>query len=219
PAPPTKTSTPPKASTPAPPKTSTSSDPDVAAIRRAQEESKRRQQEADDERRRQEAAERAEQDRARKEQEERDKKKGAFGSTFGKPGSTGTGQGNTGKPSNQGQPGGTGTDPFGRGGSGTGSGGGDGSGVGESIGGGLGGRKVVGRPKMVDDTQYTGRVAVRVCVGSDGAVTSASYTLAGSTTNESTLRSKAESWARQYRFAPSGSAEQCGTISFDFRVK
>jgi len=217
PTPPKKTTSPPKASTPTPVKTQTSSDPDVAAIRREQEETKRRQEEAADQERRRIAAE---QEKARKEQEERDKKKGAFGSTFGKPGSTGAGQGNTGKPGNQGQPGGTGTNPFGKeSGSGTGTGGGDGSGVGESIGGGLSGRRVVGRPKMVDDTQNTGRVAVRVCVAADGSVTSASYTLTGSTTNDGVLRNKAESWARQYRFAPSGTAEQCGTVTFDFKVK
>ncbi len=217
PVPPTKTTTPPKASPPAPVKTQTSSDPDVAAIRRAQEETKRRQDEVAEQERRRIAAE---QERARKEQEERDKKKGTFGSTFGKPGATGSGQGNTGKPGNQGIPGGTGSNPFGKeNGSGTGSGGGDGSGVGESIGGGLSGRKVVGRPKMVDDTQNTGRIAVRVCVSSDGSVTSASYTLTGSTTNDGVLRNKAESWARQYRFAPSDAGEQCGTVTFDFKVK
>lgn len=217
PTPPKKTTAPPKTSAPTPVKTQTSSDPDVAAIRRQQEETKRKEAEAA-ERERQRIA--AEQEQARKAQEERDKKKGAFGSTFGKPGSTGTGQGNTGKPGNQGIPGGTGTNPFGKeNGSGGGTGGGDGTGVGESIGGGLSGRRVVGRPKMVDDTQNTGRVAVRVCVAADGSVTSANYTLTGSTTNDGVLRSKAESWARQYRFAPSDTAEQCGTVTFDFRVK
>lgn len=224
---PAKSTPPPKASTPAPTNTQTSTDPDVAALRRAQEETKRRQQQEEDTRKQQESAQRAEQERQRlaeqerqrKEQEERDKKKGTFGGAFGKPGATGTGQGNTGKPGNQGQPGGTGNNPTGTAGSGTGSGGGDGSGVGESIGGGLSGRKVVGRPQMVDDSQNTGRVAVRVCVRSDGSVASASYTQLGSTTTNSDLRNKAEGWARRYRFAPSDASEQCGTITFDFRVK
>lgn len=224
---PTKTSPPPKATTPAATNTPTSTDPDAAALRRAQEETRRKQQQEDDRRRQEEAAQRAaeqqrvaaEQERLRKEQEERDKKKGTFGGAFGKPGATGTGQGNTGQPGNQGQPGGTGTNPTGTAGSGTGTGGGDGSGVGESIGGGLSGRRVVGRPKMVDDTQNTGRVAVRVCVSPDGSVSSASYTQLGSTTTDAVLRSKAEGWARQYRFAPADASEQCGTITFDFRVK
>lgn len=208
--------------------TNTSNDPDAAALKKAQEETRRKQQQEQDRiRKQQEDARAAELERQRqaaeqqrREQEERDKKKGQFGSTFGKPGSTGTGQGNTGKPGNQGIPTGTGDNPFGKtGGTGTGSGGGDGSGVGESIGDGLGGRKVVGRPSMVDNTQKTGKVAVRVCVNGDGRVTSASYTQRGSTTTDSVLRSKAESWARQYRFAASDVAEQCGTITFDFRVK
>lgn len=214
-----------------PKNTPTSNDPEAAAVRRAQEEAKRKQLQeqerirkeqetarlAEAERQRQAAAEA---ERQRQAQADRDKKKGQFGSTFGRPGDTGTGQGNTGKPGNQGIPGGTGTNPFGKSaGTGGGSGGGDGTGVGESIGGGLGGRKVTGRPKMVDDTQKTGKVAVRVCVDSDGNVTSAGYTQLGSTTTDSVLRNKAESWARQYRFAASNATEQCGTITFDFRVK
>lgn len=228
PAPPTE-SAPPAPSKPETPRnTPTSTDPDAAALKKAQEETRRKQQQEQDRiRKEQEATRAAEAERQRqiaeqqrREQEERDKKKGQFGSTFGKPGSTGTGQGNTGKPGNQGIPGGTGDNPFGKTpGSGGGSGGGDGGGVGESIGDGLGGRRVVGRPSMVDDTQKTGKVAIRVCVNSDGRVTSANYTQRGSTTTDSVLRSKAESWARGYRFAPSDAAEQCGTITFDFRVK
>lgn len=228
PAPP-KESAPPAPSKPETPRnTPTSTDPDAAALKKAQEETRRKQQQEQDRiRKEQDAARAAEAERQRqiaeqqrREQEERDKKKGQFGSTFGKPGSTGTGQGNTGKPGNQGIPTGTGDNPFGKtGGTGTGSGGGDGSGVGESIGDGLGGRRVVGRPRMVDDTQKTGKVAIRVCVDSDGRVTSANYTQRGSTTTDSVLRSKAESWARGYRFAASNVAEQCGTITFDFRVK
>lgn len=211
-----------------PKNTPTSNDAEAASVRKAQEEAKRKQQvEQDRIRREQEASRLAEAERQRKAAEaerqaqaERDKKKGQFGSTFGKPGSTGTGQGNTGKPGNQGIPGGTGDNPFGKSnGTGGGSGGGDGTGVGESIGDGLGGRKVVGRPSMVDDTQKTGKVAVRVCVNGDGRVTSANYTQKGSTTTDSVLRNKAESWARNYRFAASNVAEQCGSITFDFRVK
>lgn len=219
---------PPKPSKPATSTTPTSEDPDAAALRRAQENA-RREQQAQERKRQQEEADRraeverqrqAELDRQRKEQQEKEQKKGKFGSTFGKPGATGGGQGDTGKPGNQGTPDGTGTNPFGKtAGDGGGSGGGSGGGVGESIGGGLGGRKVIGRPKMSDDTQKTGKVAVRVCVDSDGNVTSSSYTQLGSTTTDSVLRNKAESWARQYRFAASNVAEQCGTITFDFRVK
>lgn len=225
--PPTPSTPPPKATTPASSTTPTSADPDVAALRRAQDDARRKQQQEDDRRKQEEAAQRAaeqqriaaEQERLRKEKEELEKKKGTFGGAFGKPGATGTGQGNTGQPGNQGQPGGTGTNPTGTAGTGTGTGGGDGSGVGESIGGGLSGRRVVGRPKMVDDTQNTGRVAVRVCVRGDGSVSSATYTQLGSTTTDAVLRNKAEGWARQYRFAASDASEQCGTITFDFRVK
>ncbi|MEZ4939794.1 MAG: hypothetical protein R3D58_02935 [Saprospiraceae bacterium] len=224
---PATTSPPPSPSKPSTTTTPTTTDPNAAALRRAQEEAKRRQEqerqrqkEESDLRAEQERQRQAELDRQRREQEELEKKKGKFGSSFGKPGSSGSGQGNTGQPGNQGTTDGTGSNPFGKtAGSGGGSGGGDGGGVGESIGGGLGGRRVIGRPSMVDDTQKTGKVAVRVCVNADGSVRSASYTQLGSTTTDSVLRNKALSWARQYRFAASNVAEQCGTITFDFRVK
>lgn len=225
---PTKSTPPPSPSKPTSTTTPTTADPNVAAMRRAEEDARRKQQQ--EQTRKQQEAQRqadlerqqrqAEADRQRREQEERDQKKGKFGSNFGKPGSSGSGQGNTGRPGNQGTPDGTGSNPFGKTpGDGGGSGGGSGTGVGESIGGGLGGRPVIGRPRMVDNTQKTGKVTVRVCVNADGSVTSASYTQMGSTTTDSELRNKAVSWAQQYRFSPGNAAEQCGTITFDFRVK
>ncbi|MCS6928830.1 MAG: hypothetical protein NZM43_04965 [Saprospiraceae bacterium] len=224
---PQKSSSAPKPTKPSAPNTPTSTDPDAAALRRAQEEARRKEQEEERTRKQAEAERSAaeqrrlaeEQERQRKEKEEQERKRGQFGSAFGRPGS-GTGQGNTGQPGNQGQPGGTGNNPFGQGGGSSRNSGGDGQGVGESIGGGLSGRQVISRPKMVDDTQYTGKVAIRVCVNAEGEVTSAVYTQVGSTTTEGVLRNKALAWARQYRFAPDPDvAEQCGTITFDFRVK
>ncbi len=226
PVPPPKASTPPpsksKPTVEAPKQVATATDPDVAAIRKAQEAERRRQQAEADERRLQESERQRlaqeEADRKRQEQEEYDKKKGKFGNAFG--GGSGTGSGNTGKPGNQGQPGGAGSNPFGQGpGAGGGSGGGSGTGTGVSIGGGLAGRKVVGRPNMVDNTQKVGKIMLEVCVDSDGSVVSADYTLRGSTTNDGELRSKAIQWAKQHRFAPSDNPKECGTFAFNFQVK
>jgi outer membrane biosynthesis protein TonB len=228
PPPPAKT---PPASSPAPSNSPTTNDPEVAALKKQQEADRQRQAEADRQRRAQEEAQRAaeterqrqaqaEADRKRREQEERDRKKGQFGGSFGKPGSTGTGQGNTGKPGNQGIPGGTGDNPFGKSnGTGGGTGGGDGTGTGASVGGGLGGRKVVTRGRVNDDSQKKGRVVIEVCVDGDGRVVSADYTQRGSTTSDSELRNKALAAARGYRFAASGSDKECGTITFNFQLK
>jgi len=225
-------STPPPAST-APPKSeapktsSTTTDPEVAALRKAQEDARResdRQQKAREDATRQAEADRqtrakAESDRQRQVQEEKDKKKGQFGGTFGKPGSSGTGQGNTGKPGNQGIPGGTGDNPFGKSsGTGGGTGGGDGTGTGASVGGGLGGRTVVQRGRVIDNSQKSGKVVIEVCVDGNGSVVSADYTQRGSTTNDSELRGKALSAAKQYRFAASNSAKECGNITFNFQL-
>ena len=214
PAPSEPVRTPPATNTP------TTTDPEVAAIKKQQEVERQKQAEADRVRQAQQAAAQAEADRKRREQEERDKKKGQFGGSFGKPGSTGTGQGNTGKPGNQGIPGGTGDNPFGKStGTGGGTGGGDGTGTGASIGGGLGGRKVVQRGRISDNSQKQGKVVIEVCVDGNGSVVSADYTQRGSTTSDSELRSKALSAARGYKFAASGSAKECGTITFNFQLK
>lgn len=223
---PTPTPTPSKPAPSEPVKTSptppvvTGDDPDVAAVKKQQEAERQRKAEADRVRREQEAAAQAEADRKRREQEELAKKKGQFGGSFGKPGSTGTGQGNTGKPGNQGIPSGTGSNPFGKSnGSGGGTGGGVGTGSGPSIGGGLGGRAVRQRGAINDNSQKQGKVVIEVCVDSDGNVISADYTQRGSTTSDSELRNKALAAARGYKFAASGSAKECGTITFNFQLK
>ena len=230
------TPTPPSASKPAqaeaPKNTPTSADPDVAAIRKAQEDTRRKQEDASRQRQTQEDANRAAEserqrqaqavaDQKRREQEERDKKKGQFGGTFGKPGSTGSGQGNTGKPGNQGTPGGTGDNPFGKSsGDGGGTGGGSGTGTGVSIGGGLSGRKIVSRPRIVDTSQKVGKIVIEICVDASGTVTQANYTQRGSTTTDTELRGKALAAAKAYRFAASNdSSSECGPVTFTFRLQ
>jgi outer membrane biosynthesis protein TonB len=215
PTPPTKTSP-----NEAPKNTPTTDDPNIAAIKKQQEETKRKQQEQDQIRKQQEEERQRIADAKRREQEERDAKKGKFGSTFGKPGSTGTGQGNTGKPGNQGIPGGTGDNPFGKSnGTGGGTGGGDGTGTGASVGGGLGGRAIKSRGRISDDSQKSGRVVIEVCVDGEGNVVSATYTQRGSTTSDSELRGKAIAAAKQYRFGTSTASQECGTITFNFQLK
>ncbi|MFZ4632835.1 MAG: hypothetical protein ACOYNO_01375 [Saprospiraceae bacterium] len=195
--------------------TPTVEDPSVAAIRKQQEDARRRQQAEDQARVEQANAEAA---RKQREQAEKDAKKGKFGSTFGQ--GSGSGQGNTGKPGNQGQPNGTGNNPNGTGpGTGGGQGGGSGTGTGSSIGGGLGGRKLLGKPKMVDNSQKSGKVNVEVCVNKNGEVISADFTQRGSTTSDSELRNKAISWAKQHKFGTSANEKECGTILFNFQLQ
>ena len=85
---------------------------------------------------------------------------------------------------------------------------------------GLAARKVVKRPSLSKaDVGGTGRVAILVCVNSDGKVLSAEYTQKGSTTMDRRLIDAALSQARQFRFSSSDEERQCGTIFFDFREK
>lgn len=84
---------------------------------------------------------------------------------------------------------------------------------------GLGSRGLVYEPKIEDKSQKSGKVVVKVCVNKQGNVTSAKYTQRGSSTADSYLISLAEKSAKKYRFTPSNTDEQCGSITIDFIVK
>ena len=124
-------------------------------------------------------------------------------------GGKGTGRGNTGTAGNQGDPNG---DPNAKNLEGINTGKG-------RIGGGLGNRGVVSEPKISETTQKTGRVIIKVCVDRNGSVTSADYTQKGSTTNDSGLIAIAARNARKFKFTAGDVDQQCGTITYDFKVQ
>ena len=123
----------------------------------------------------------------------------------------GGGQGNTGTSGNQGDPNG---DPDSKilEGKSTGAG---------KVGGGLGRRGIVSAPKIVDNSQDTGVVVVDVCVDRNGRVTKAEIRQTKTTTTSSRLKQLAVSNTKKYRFKKDSSASetQCGTITYDFRLK
>ncbi len=84
---------------------------------------------------------------------------------------------------------------------------------------GLDSRGLVYEPKIVDKSQKSGIVVIKVCVNNAGNVISSKYTQRGSSTTDSYLINLAEKSARKYKFTPSNVAEQCGTITIDFVVK
>jgi len=128
---------------------------------------------------------------------------------IGRTAGSNTGGGSTTKPGNQGQ---TNGDPNGEALDGISTG----SGV---LGGGISGRKIVKKPRIEDRSQNTGTVNVKVCVDSDGNVTSARYTQSGSTTSNANLIKKAVAGAKGYKFDKTDRASQCGTIKINFRVQ
>lgn len=87
------------------------------------------------------------------------------------------------------------------------------------VGGGLDERGVLYEPEIVEQSQKSGKVVVRVCVDRTGKVLNANYTQRGSTTTDSDLVSIAEHSAMKYRFTPSTYEEQCGTITIHFIVQ
>lgn len=154
-----------------------------------------------------EANRKAEADKRAREQAEYEASKGKYGGLFK---GTGTGRGNTGKSGNQGDPNG---DPNAKNLEGIHTGGKG------RIGGGLGNRGVVSEPKIVDNSSKEGRVIIKVCVNSDGSVTSAEFTQKGSTTQDATLVNIARKNALKFKFTPSDVSQQCGTITYDFRLE
>jgi len=187
----------------------TTEDPDAIALRKQQEEEARKRREQQQE----EARRKAEEERQRREAEARaqrqaeaDKLKDQLGGLFG----SGEGKGNTGTAGNQGDPGG---DPDASRLEGISTGGNG------QVGGGLGSRGILRSPAVTDNSQKTGRVVLRVCVNASGKVISADYTQSGSTTTDSQLISIAKRNAQAWRFSEGNVDRQCGTITYDFKVR
>jgi outer membrane biosynthesis protein TonB len=87
-------------------------------------------------------------------------------------------------------------------------------------GGGLDERGVLYEPEIIEHSQKSGKVVVKVCVDNTGKVISAKYTQKGSTTTDRDLVEIAEISAMKYRFTPSTNfEEQCGSITINFLVQ
>jgi outer membrane biosynthesis protein TonB len=87
------------------------------------------------------------------------------------------------------------------------------------VGGGLDERGILFEPEIIEHSQKSGRVVIKVCVNQTGKVISAKYTQRNSTTTDKDLVDIAEISAMKYRFMPSDFEEQCGTISITFIVR
>lgn len=190
----------------------TSSERAAIARKKQKAEQKRREQAAEDAKAAAEARKRKQAEDKRKAAAAAKAKKAAdlkaqkdkLGELFGK--NKHTGQGNTNTPGSQGLPDG---DP-------------DASKVGfgsGKVGGGLGNRGVLGAPKVVNTTNESGRVTIKVCVDSAGKVISADFTQKGSNTANKRLIAIAKKNARKYKFTKGGVSKQCGTIAYNFKFK
>lgn len=88
-----------------------------------------------------------------------------------------------------------------------------------TIGGGLGNRNVLFEPTVTDSSRKVGRVVISICVNRAGQVSSANFTQKGSTTSDAQLVKLAKQAALQYRFNTSDLSEQCGSVTFEFKLK
>ena len=183
------------------------------ALKKKEEEKKKKEAKEKAERERKEKArkEREAKEKAEKAAAEAKKKadaakfKDELSGLFG----DGDGKGKTGKPGNQGDPDG---DPNSDklDGISTGSG---------RVGGGLGDRGVVKSHTPTDNSQETGTVVVEVCVNENGSVVSAKVTQKGTTSSSSKLRNLALKSAKKWRFKEGIVDKQCGTITYNFKLK
>ena len=173
------------------------SDSDIILERKKREEERKKEEE--------EAAKKAEEENAAREKARLDaeaaKTKSDIGGLFG-------GQGNTGKPGQQGDPEGDPNEERLQGIS-------TGAGV---VGGSLGNRGVVTIPKIKDKSQKEGKVVINVCVDKAGKVISADFTQRGSTSTDPTLVKLATENARLWKFMPGDTDRQCGTITYQFKL-
>ncbi|PSR15147.1 MAG: hypothetical protein C7N36_01160, partial [Bacteroidetes bacterium] len=90
-----------------------------------------------------------------------------------------------------------------------------------TIGGGLGNRGVSSSPQLVENSQKTGVVVISLCVSADGKVdpSSVKFTQRGSTTTDSQLVNAAIRNAKQWGFTRGNVDNQCGTITYNFKVQ
>lgn len=192
----------------------TTEDPNAVALRKQKEEAQKKAKADADAKAKADADAKAKADADAKAKADADAKakadaqalKDKLGGAFG--GGEGSGKGNTGQTGNQGDKNG---DPNAKNLEGISTGAGQ-------VGGGLGSRGVVSSPRIQDSSQKTGVVVLKVCVDADGNVTTADYTLTGSTTQDSQLKDLAIRNARSWKFAK-GADGQCGTIRYEFKVQ
>ena len=85
----------------------------------------------------------------------------------------------------------------------------------------LSGRDIVFKPKVVANTQETGKVVVNIWVDRYGKVKRATPGAKGSTTTSSSLYKIAKEAAIKAKFSPNRDApeEQKGTLVFDFKLR
>lgn len=170
---------------------------DTEAIRLAEEQKEKERREAEKQAQREKARQEREAAEAKKRADAQNKFKGI-----------GAGKGNTGKTGNQGDElGDPNSDNL------------DGAAKGNGqVGGGLGDRGVGSRPEVSNNTSKVGVVVVKLCVDASGKVipSTVRYTSAGSTTQDSRLKSIAIANAKRWKFAASSKNEECGTISYKF---
>ena len=186
-------------------------DPNALALKRKKEKEaakKKAEEEAEKKRKAAEAKKKAEAEAKKKADAKRKADAKDFGKSLGLDG-LGKGKGNTGKDGNQGDPNG---DPNASRLEGISTGAGN-------VGGGLSARGVRRSPKVSENSQKSGRIVLNVCVDQNGKVTSAEYTQKGSSTADAQLRAAAIRNAKSWQFSKGALDKQCGTITYNFKVK
>jgi len=86
---------------------------------------------------------------------------------------------------------------------------------------GFGGRGFAREPKVTGVPEENGKVVLNVCADRDGNVISVEYNIDRSTTISGVLKNMAEKAAKDAKFTanPTASFQQCGELTFIFKLK
>ncbi|MCB0634690.1 MAG: redoxin family protein, partial [Lewinella sp.] len=80
-------------------------------------------------------------------------------------------------------------------------------------------REVITSPPIAENSMAEGTVVIAVCVDQNGDVIVASFTQRGSTTADRKLVDAALKNAKAWKFSKSTVEKQCGTITYNFKIK
>ena len=80
-------------------------------------------------------------------------------------------------------------------------------------------KRIVKMERIQDDTEKQGTIVLNICIDQDGKVTSTEYSAKGSTTRDEYLLKLAIENVQKWEFSKGEAEEECGTMTFNFRLQ
>ena len=80
-------------------------------------------------------------------------------------------------------------------------------------------KRIVKMERIQDDTGKQGTIVLNICIDQDGKVTSAEHSPKGSSTPDEYLLKLAIENVQKWEFSKGEAEEECGTMTFNFRLQ